>query len=188
MLPAIWTLYSSFATIFVRDMAGTHLTDYVAQFSALGANFLATVNYIDDITLEDLLAALPALIFFAVIDGIFAYAMVTSYGNYREEKKKRILKELNDPATAVLFQLALQEENIARYLIHQAMHKNHNLVKALVTHEEIFDALYLYDGVFSEEKAEQVRLLFHAIDDSGDKELSVTELYRFIRFMNPSHK
>ena len=166
----------------------THLTDYVAQFSTIGKNFVSTVSFITEITLEDVLAALPAIVLFGSLCGIFAYAMLRSYGTYRKAEQTRILEELNDPATAVLFQLALQEENIARYMLHASTKVDEKLVKALVTHDEIFMALCLDSNPCDERKVEQVRELFHVLDDSGDGKLSMTELYTFIRFMNPTQR
>jgi hypothetical protein len=165
----------------------THLTDYVAQFSTIGANFLATLSFIAEISLEDLLAALPALAFFGTLCGIFIYAMIRSHKTYKDAEKERILEELNDPATAVLFQLALQEENVARFLIGQSTKSNgkNKLKSALVSYEEMFMAYCLSDGTASAAKAEQIRTLFNAIDVNGDEELSATELFKFFRFANP---
>jgi Ca2+-binding EF-hand superfamily protein len=165
-----------------------HLTDYAAQFATIGANFLSTISFLSEISLADLLAALPALIFFGTICGTFTYAMIRSYKTYKQVEKEKILEELKDPATAVLFQLALQEENVARFLVGKATNsrkKNKHGKVALVTYEEMFMAFCLSDGTRSETKAEKIRILFNAIDIDGDRELSTTELFKFFRFANP---
>ena len=163
----------------------THLTDYVAQFSSIGTNFLATVSYFDDVTLADVLAALPALILFGVIMGIFTVGMVRSYSSHRAKKKQKILDDLADPATAVLFQLALQEHHIARYLVRRAARTDDDALSALVTPEEALMGFSIFLGDASEKRTAHVRELFLLIDDSGDGFLSLSEMYKFVRFMNP---
>jgi len=118
-----------------------HLTDYVAQFSDVGHNILATVDYFNEITVQDLADAFPALICLGMICMCFVFGMVHACHVHSREMALKEHKEFMNPNTTVLFQSALQEENVARYLIRKTALIDVHSQETLLTHKELHAAL-----------------------------------------------
>jgi hypothetical protein len=94
-----------------------HATDYVAKFSSVGKSFLGTVNHITKLTADDALAILPALLFLCLIVGVHIFFIVGAMAATKVRERNRILLEMTNLSTAVLFQYTLQRESIAQYLV-----------------------------------------------------------------------
>jgi hypothetical protein len=50
---------------------------YAAQFKSIKRNVVQTILYIDDITAQDVLQALPAFLFLAVLCGLFLVRIIS---------------------------------------------------------------------------------------------------------------
>jgi Ca2+-binding EF-hand superfamily protein len=126
-----------------------HLSDYAAEFAFIGTNFLETAAYFDDITFQDLIAALPALLLLTCLVVVFATLVIISLMHMRSKRRREAETELLNPNSAGIFQAVLQEENIAKYLVRQAVHFAHQeaaLDNFLMGYDEVVGSLQTRDA------------------------------------------
>jgi Ca2+-binding EF-hand superfamily protein len=126
-----------------------HLSDYAAEFASIGTNFLETAAYFDDITFQDLVAALPALLLLASLVVVFATLVIITYKRMEKKFRREAEEGILNPDSAGIFQAALQEENIAKYLVQQAVnfaHQEAALGNFLMEYDEVVGSLQTGDA------------------------------------------
>jgi hypothetical protein len=158
-----------------------HLSDYAAEFRSIGTNFLETAAYFDDVTFQDLIAALPALLLLACLTIVFGTLMIMSFKHMKAKLRRAAETELLNPDSAGLFQAALQEENIAKYLVRQAVdfaHQEAALDNFLMEYDEVVGSLQTKDA-----QAERRHMLLKQVYEKANNGNGLTPV-RFGSFLH----
>lgn len=120
---------------------GSGSADYAAQFRAIGSNFVQTVLYIDDISLQDVLAALPAVIYMGVLLSLLTVTIVRAYWTHWRQARKVILQESLNMRTSILFQKLVQPKSIMKYFMRETVLEQGETELMLIEFDELMRSL-----------------------------------------------